>query len=80
VRRRCDRKQCLVLEHRTETGVGERVRESCEERRRTGQRKESCEEKRRTDYAVTVKRLLSGSVRGAVCRQRKDCEEKRRTE
>ena len=30
--------------------------------------------------AVTVKRLSSGSLSGALCGQRKDCEEKRRTE
>jgi len=36
-----------------------------------------CEEKRRTEYAVTVKRQLSGSLRG----QRKEtCDVKRRTE
>lgn len=28
----------------------------------------------RGSVAVMVKRLLSGSVHGAVCRQRKDCE------
>ena len=37
-----------------------------------------CEEKWRTEYAVTVKRLLSGSVCGLVTRQRKEsCEVKR---
>ena len=40
-----------------------------------------CEGKRRTNYAVTVKRLSSGSVRGVVHIQRKESrEEKRRTE
>jgi len=40
-----------------------------------------CEENRRTGNAVTVKRLLSESVRGLVCRRRKEsCEVRRRTE
>jgi hypothetical protein len=45
------------------------------------ERERCCKGRRRTEYAVTVKRLLSGSVRGLACRKRKEgCEEKRKTE
>ena len=73
---------------------GERERESCSEvkwrnicrliwcvNQRLERGGSCCEEKQRTEYAVTVKELVSGSVRGFVTRQRKQsCEVKWRTE
>ena len=71
-------------------GAETEVRDSCSEVKwrsscrliwRVNQRMERggscCEEKRRTEYAVMVKRPLSGSVHGLVTRQRKEsCEVK----
>ena len=75
VKREGDRESCSEVERRNSCRliwcVNQRLvrGESC------------CEEKRRTEYAVSVKRPLSGLLCGLVCRQRKEsCKEKRRTE